>query len=56
MRERYPVIITPAKGDGFCPESVLKNETDKVECNTLPCGEHIFILVPLMFKFLLLFS
>ena len=42
MREWYPVIIIPAKGDGFCPEFVLKNETDKVECNTLPCSEHPF--------------
>ena len=35
----YTVIIKPAKGDGYCPDFVLKNETTTEECNQQPCGE-----------------
>ena len=35
----YTVIIKPAKGDGHCPDFVLKNETTTEECNKQPCGE-----------------
>ena len=39
MRERYPVVTTPPKGGGFCPDFVVNNKTDIVPCNTLPCSE-----------------
>ena len=46
----YTVIIKPAKGDGYCPDFVLRNETTTEECNKQPCGEsyncvavHLFV-------------
>lgn len=49
---KYPVITKPAKGeDGFCPPSVLKNETTTETCNTDPCSEFILLILylPLLY-------
>ena len=35
----YTVITKHAKGGGYCPDFVLRNETTTEECNKQPCGK-----------------
>ena len=35
----HPVIIKPAKSDGYCPDFVLRNERRIEKCNEQPCSE-----------------
>ena len=46
-RVRYPVVTTPAKAGGFCPELVRNNKTEEEECNPQPCRKpnHLCVML-----------
>ena len=45
-RIKYPVIAKSSKGEGFCPDFVLNNETEVESCNNDPCSKYHCVRCP----------